>query len=148
LLLFLFVEVRIFFPLRRGRGRPPPPPPFLWGGGLRLLGGGGGGGGVKRRRRICLHGVDVYYMQFFLEKRNPVQIMHKGGYLVVYKTGNVLTHNATLTEARSCSCSGKATCIACTEFVFVALGIQHAMRMHRIVICSLSGCTIFFHFIS
>jgi hypothetical protein len=28
---------------------------------------------------------------------------------------------------------------------FVALGIQHALRMHRIVICGLPHSTIFFH---
>jgi len=32
-----------------------------------------------------------------------------------------------------------------SECVFVALGIQYAMAMHHIVICSLSGSTIFFH---
>ena len=32
--------------------------------------------------------------------------------------------------------------------VFVALIIQHAMRMRRIVICGLSGSKIFFHIIS
>ena len=32
-------------------------------------------------------------------------------------------------------------------FVFVALGIQHAMYMHRVVICGLSGSTMFFHII-
>jgi len=32
--------------------------------------------------------------------------------------------------------------------VFVALGIQHAMRISHIVICGLPGPNIFFHFIS
>jgi len=29
--------------------------------------------------------------------------------------------------------------------VFVASGIQHAMRLRHIVICGLPGCTIFFY---
>jgi len=32
--------------------------------------------------------------------------------------------------------------------VFVAFGIQRAMRMRRIVICGRSGSTVFFHVVS
>jgi hypothetical protein len=32
--------------------------------------------------------------------------------------------------------------------VFVALGVQHAMRMHHIVFCGPASSTIFFHIIS
>ena len=34
------------------------------------------------------------------------------------------------------------------ECVFVALGIQHAMRLRHIVICGLPLCTVFLHIIS
>jgi len=54
-------------------------------------------------------------------------------------------------EARSCNrcCSGEALSITYCECISVALGIQHAMRIIRhIVICGLSGSTIFFHIIS
>jgi hypothetical protein len=49
-------------------------------------------------------------------------------------------------EARYFShcCSGKAISITYSESVFVALGIQHAMRMRHIIVCGLSGCTMFF----
>jgi len=36
-------------------------------------------------------------------------------------------------------------CVVC---VFVALGIQHAIHMCRIVICGLTSSTTFFHIIS
>ena len=55
-----------------------------------------------------------------------------------------------ITEERSCdNCySGKAISITYSKCVYVTLGIQHAIRMHHIAICDLSGCTTFFHFIS
>ena len=44
----------------------------------------------------------------------------------------------------NCRCGNRrAISITSSESVFVALGIQHAMRMHHIVICDLSGSTIF-----
>jgi len=53
-------------------------------------------------------------------------------------------------EARSFNhcCSGITISIAYCECVFVALGIQDAMRMRHIVICDLPGSTIFFHVVS
>jgi hypothetical protein len=39
----------------------------------------------------------------------------------------------------------KAVSITYSECVFVAFGIQHAMRMCHIFICGLTGYTVFFH---
>ena len=50
------------------------------------------------------------------------------------------------TEASSCNHhrSGKALSITYSECVRVTLGIHHAISMHHIVICGVSGSTIFF----
>ena len=50
-------------------------------------------------------------------------------------------------ETLSCN-HGKTINTTYSDCVFVALGIQHAMRMRRIVICSLPRSTVFFHIIS
>jgi len=42
----------------------------------------------------------------------------------------------------------KTIIITYSESVFVALGIQHVLRMRRIAICGLLRATIFFHIIS
>jgi len=61
---------------------------------------------------------------------NPPYLDHK-------QTGNMV--------ARSCNhCSSRnVISITYSECVFVALGIQHAMRMHHSVNCGLSGSKIF-----
>jgi hypothetical protein len=52
-------------------------------------------------------------------------------------------------RSRDHCCRGKAVSITYSECVSVALFIQHAKRMRRIILsCDLSGCTIFFHIIS
>jgi hypothetical protein len=45
----------------------------------------------------------------------------------------------TKAQARSCKhcCSGKAVSISYSEYLFIALIIQHAMRILHIVVCAL-----------
>jgi hypothetical protein len=51
-----------------------------------------------------------------------------------------------ITEARSCNncCSGKAISITYSQYVFVALVIQHAMHRRRIVACGLPSSILFY----
>jgi hypothetical protein len=56
-------------------------------------------------------------------------------------------HNIETRSLKHC-CSGKEITITYSKCVFVALVIQHAMRMRHIVICGPSGSTVFFHNIS
>ena len=39
-------------------------------------------------------------------------------------------------------------CITYSEYVFVALGIQHAMRMRHVATCGLYVCTVYFQIIT
>jgi hypothetical protein len=59
------------------------------------------------------------------------------------KTGHVRTRNKV--RSRNHWYHGKALSITYSEGVSVALDTQHAKHMHHIVICCLSGSTIFFH---
>jgi hypothetical protein len=53
-----------------------------------------------------------------------------------------------ITQQDSHSCSGKAISTTYSECVFVALGIQHAVRMRHTAIYGLPRSTIFFRIIS
>jgi len=68
-------------------------------------------------------------------------------YLGYINTGNALQLNFE-TRSHNNYCRRKATNITYSECVSVVSVVQHAKRMHRIVICDLSGCTVFFLIIS
>jgi hypothetical protein len=64
--------------------------------------------------------------------------------IALLKTGNVVQSDNVAHSCDHC-CSGKAIKITYSEFVFVAFGIRHAMRVRRVVIFGLPGFAIFFH---
>jgi hypothetical protein len=68
--------------------------------------------------------------------------------LVIYKKTYSARINIEALSRNHC-CRAKAISITYSECVSVALVIQHAFRMCRIIVtCGLSGCTIFFYIIS
>jgi len=64
------------------------------------------------------------------------------------KKDRQFTYNVTLRLLPVNIVAGKKMCISYSGIAFVALSIQHAMHMCRIVMCGLSGCAIFFYIIS
>jgi hypothetical protein len=61
-------------------------------------------------------------------------------YIVTKKYEGQCTYNVTLRSAKAIN-----TSITHCECVILALVIQHAMRMRRIVVCGLPRSTTFFH---
>jgi hypothetical protein len=65
----------------------------------------------------------------------------------IYVTGKILKINNEALSFNHC-CSEKTISVTYPECVFVALDIQHGKLMCHVVICGLSGSTIFVHIIS
>ena len=70
-------------------------------------------------------------------------------FLYVYKTRQAMNlwRNFYVRLCNQC-CSGKAVSITKHECAFLALGIQHAMRMRQIVNCGLSAFTMLLNIFS
>jgi len=88
----------------------------------------------------------VEQIVYFLRDGNSHQCVTSA---TMYKTRQAMKGEFNI-EALSCNhiCSGKVINITQPVCVFIALSIQHAMRMRLIVICSMSHSSKFIHIIS
>jgi hypothetical protein len=89
--------------------------------------------------------VDIFRVHDTSEEKN---LKTNAAVWRLYKDFNKTGCTVRVTEQCNHCCCGKALSITYSKWVFVDLGIQHAMRMRRIVICSLHGSVILFHVIS
>ena len=89
--------------------------------------------------------------------RNPfylkTQFVPYSKHTLFAKGQAIYVQRSTEACSRNNCCGGKAISITCLcvcvcAYVNVALAIRHAKHMHRVVICGLSGCTVFFDIIN
>ena len=62
-----------------------------------------------------------------------------------YKTSNVLSRYIGVRPRNHCCC-GKAISFTCSDYVSLALGIEHAMRMRRIILSYVACLDVFFFY--